>query len=196
MVDSRAELEAAKEQKFRALLRHVSTRSPYYANIIRERRLDVNTCSSGDFPVLTKAMLMANFDAIVTDRRVTKQVIAEFLSRSTDPKERLFNELTVMHTSGTSGEVGYFLYSPADFGRVRAAAMRNRRAFRGQFPPDAVSLAPHPGRVLWRHRRPLRRSDGRCLHAAGPAQALRRRPRLRGQHAAPAGRTRNQCISA
>ncbi len=140
MVDSRAELEAAKEQKFRALLRHVSARSPYYANIIRERRLDVNTCSSGDFPVLTKATLMANFDAIVTDRRVTKQVIAEFLSRSTDPKEQLFKELTVMHTSGTSGEVGYFLYSPADFGRVRAAAMRNRRAFRGQFPPMRFRL--------------------------------------------------------
>ena len=139
-MESRAEFEAAKELKFRALLRHVNARSPYYAHIIRERGLDLNTCSAGDFPVLTKAMLMANFDAIVTDRRVTKQVIAEFLSRSTDPKEQLFDQLTVMHTSGTSGEVGYFLYSPADFGRVRAAAMRNRRAFRGQFPPLGFRL--------------------------------------------------------
>lgn len=135
MEESRAELDAAKERKFRALLRHVDAHSPYYANIIRERRLDVNTCGAGDFPVLTKATLMANFDGIVTDRRVSKQLIAEFLSRSTDPKEQLFNELTVMHTSGTSGEVGYFLYSPADFGRLRAAARRNRQAFREQFPP-------------------------------------------------------------
>lgn len=134
MQESRAELEAAQQQKFRALIRYADTRAPYYANIIRERGLDVNTCRAGDFPVLTKAMLMANFNDIVTDRRVTKQVIAEFLSRSTDPKEQLLNDLTVMHTSGTSGEVGYFLYSPADFGRVRAAAMRNRKAFRGQFP--------------------------------------------------------------
>ena len=139
-MESRAEFEAARERKFRALLRHVNAHSPYYAHIIRERGLDLNSCSARDFPVLTKAILMANFDAIVTDRRVTKQVIAEFLSRSTDPKERLFDELTVMHTSGTSGEVGYFLYSPADFGRVRAAAMRNRRAFRGQFPPLGFRL--------------------------------------------------------
>ncbi|HEY6618820.1 MAG TPA: hypothetical protein VIY68_04680 [Steroidobacteraceae bacterium] len=134
MEETRAELEAAQAQKFRALIRYAGTRAPYYANIIRERQLDLSTCTAGDFPVLTKALLMANFDDIVTDRRVTKQVIAEFLSRSTDPKELLFNELTVMHTSGTSGEVGYFLYSAADFGRLRASAMRNAKVFRGQFP--------------------------------------------------------------
>jgi phenylacetate-CoA ligase len=130
---TRAELEAAKEQKFRALIRH-ACRAPYYANIIRERGLDVNTCRAGDFPELTKAILMANFNDIVTDPRVTKQVIADFLSRSTDPKERLFDEITVMHTSGTSGEVGYFVYAPADSARLRAAAMRNRAAYRGLLP--------------------------------------------------------------
>ena len=133
MEETRAELEAAQAQKFRALIQYAGKRAPYYANIIRERGLDVDTCTPGDFPQLTKALLMANFDDIVTDRRVTKQVIAEFLSRSTDPKELLFDDLTVMHTSGTSGEVGYFVYSPADFARLRAAAMRNRKAFRAQF---------------------------------------------------------------
>jgi phenylacetate-CoA ligase len=134
MEDTRAALEAAKEQKFRALIQHAGARAPYYSSIIRERGLDVKTCQASDFPLLTKSILMANFDDIVTDRRVTKQVIADFLTRSTDPNERLFNALTVMHTSGTSGEVGYFLYAPADFGRLRAAAMRNRRVFRGLFP--------------------------------------------------------------
>jgi phenylacetate-CoA ligase len=121
-------------KKFRALLRHVHANSPYYANIMREKGLDVESCGVGDFPLLTKSILMANFNDIVTDRRVSKQVIADFLSRSTDPKERLFDELTVMHTSGTSGEVGYFVYAPADFGRLRAAAMRNRETYRGLLP--------------------------------------------------------------
>ena len=128
--DTRAALEAAKEQKFRALIRHACAHAPYYANIIRERGLDVNTCEARDFPLLTKSILMANFDGSVTDPRVTKQVIADFLTRSTDPKERLFNDLTVMHTSGTSGEVGYFLYAEADFGRLRAAAVRIQRNHR------------------------------------------------------------------
>lgn len=132
--DPRAGLEADKEKKFRELLRHVNARSPYYAAIIRDRGLDVESCGVGDFPVLTKSLLMANFNDIVTDRRVTKEIIADFLTRSTDPKERLFNEITVMHTSGTSGEVGYFVYARPDYGRLRAAAMRNREVYHGLLP--------------------------------------------------------------
>ena len=134
MGETRAELEAAKAQKFRALIRYACARAPYYANIIRERGLDVNTCKVGDFPLLTKSILMANFNDIVTDRRITKEVIADFLTRSIDPKERLFNSITVMHTSGTSGEVGYFVYARSDYGRLRAAAMRNREVYRGLLP--------------------------------------------------------------
>ncbi|HEY2783119.1 MAG TPA: hypothetical protein VGI90_20260 [Steroidobacteraceae bacterium] len=140
MAESRSKLEAAKAHKFRALARHAQAHAPYYANIIRERGIDLGTCTPADFPLLTKSLLMANFDAIVTDRRVTKQAVAEFLSRSKDPREKLFNRLTVMHTSGTSGEVGYFLYAPADYGRLRAAAMRNRKAFRAVFPKFGFRL--------------------------------------------------------
>ena len=131
---TRAEFEAAKQQRFRSLVRHASVHAPYYANIIRERGLDLETCRPADFPVLTKTLLMANFDAIVTDPRISKQVVADFLTRSSDPAERLFDKITVTHTSGTSGEVGYFLYAPADRMRLRGMSMRNRRVFRHLFP--------------------------------------------------------------
>jgi phenylacetate-coenzyme A ligase PaaK-like adenylate-forming protein len=145
--DTRAELEAVKKQKFRALARHAHAHAPYYANIVRERAIDLNTCTPADFPVLTKSLLMANFNDVVTDPRVTKQVVADFLNHSKDPKERLFNELTVMHTSGTSGEIGYFLYAPADHARLRAAAMRNREAYRSLFP--RTRLRPRRIRVAF-----------------------------------------------
>jgi phenylacetate-coenzyme A ligase PaaK-like adenylate-forming protein len=131
---SRIELEAAKREKFRRLVRHANAHAPYYARIVRERGLDLDTCAPSDFPELTKKLLMANFDAIVTDPRITKQVVADFLTRSSDPKELLFEEITVVHTSGTSGEIGYFLYSPADYARMRVNARRNRKAFRHLFP--------------------------------------------------------------
>ncbi|HEX3913847.1 MAG TPA: hypothetical protein VHW71_10100 [Steroidobacteraceae bacterium] len=140
MVPVRAELEAAKLQRFRALVRYAQARAPYYADLIKERAIDPDNCTPGDFPQLTKSMLMANFNGIVTDRRVTRQIVADFLTRSTDPRERLFGDLTVMHTSGTSGEIGYFLYSPPDFFRLRATALRNRREFRGLFPRFGLRL--------------------------------------------------------
>src|SRR5262249_30659932 len=120
MNDLHSALDADKERKFRALVRHAHAHSRYYAGIIRDRALDVETCMPADFPVLTKSILMENFDDIVTDRRITKQAVADFLTRSKDPKDLLFNEFTVMHTSGTSGEVGYFLYAPADNARMRS----------------------------------------------------------------------------
>jgi phenylacetate-CoA ligase len=134
MADMRAELEARKAIEFRDLVRHANAHAPYYAHIIRERGLDINSCVPADFPVLTKTLLMANFDGIVTDQRITKQVVAEFLTRSTDPKERLFDAVTVLHTSGTSGEVGYFLYAPGDQKRMRANARASRQLFRHVFP--------------------------------------------------------------
>jgi hypothetical protein len=53
----------------------------------------------------------------------------------------LFDDITVMHTSGTSGEVGYFLYAPADYKRQRRAARANRQAFRSLLPCLGLRLS-------------------------------------------------------
>jgi phenylacetate-CoA ligase len=124
---SRGELDADKLVRFRDLVRFAQARSPFYADIIRERGIDIDACTPADFPVLTKAILMENFDRIVTDPRVTKQKVADFLTRSKDPNERFLNHYTVMHTSGTSGEVGYFLYSPADLAAMAGMMFGRRR---------------------------------------------------------------------
>jgi phenylacetate-CoA ligase len=141
---TRAEFEAKRLQKFRAFVSFVQERSPYYAALIRERGIDPATATPEQFPVLTKTTLMANFDAIVTDKRVTKAAIAEFLTRSKEPTERFLDHYTVIHTSGSSGEVGYFVYAPADLARgmglgrkaqrpQRSTQRRNRGRYRVAF---------------------------------------------------------------
>jgi phenylacetate-coenzyme A ligase PaaK-like adenylate-forming protein len=114
---TRAELEAKKLDKFRRFVRYVEPRSPYYRRIIAERGIDLATCTPNDFPVLTKSLLMKHFDEIATARGVTKSAIAEFLTRSHDPTELFLGRYRVIHTSGSSGEVGYFVYSSADWAR-------------------------------------------------------------------------------
>ena len=86
---TRAELEANQLTKFRRLVHHVNERSPYYRKNIAERGIDVARCEPKDFPVLTKSLLMRHFDEIVTVPGITKQAIAEFLTRSKDPTEQL-----------------------------------------------------------------------------------------------------------
>ena len=124
---TREQFEAARLVKFRELVRFVNGHSPYYADVIRERGISLETCVPQDFPVLTKSLLMANFDRIVTDRRLSRQLVADFLTRSKSPTDLLLDRYTVIHTSGSSGEVGYFLYSPADMGRATAQRQRRQR---------------------------------------------------------------------
>jgi phenylacetate-coenzyme A ligase PaaK-like adenylate-forming protein len=112
---SRAEFEAVKLEKFRRLVRHVNERSAYYRRIIAERKIDVDRCTPADFPLLTKSLLMQSFDEIATVPGVTKQAIADFLTRSHDPREKFLGKYRVIHTSGSAGEVGYFVYSPLDW---------------------------------------------------------------------------------
>src|SRR5690242_16404610 len=122
------EFEARQLQKFRRLVRHANAHSEYYADIVRQRGLSIDTCMPADFPLMTKSILMGNFDRIVTDQRITKKGISDFLERSKDPNEKFLGHWRVMHTSGTSGEVGYFLYSNADWLRgLLGGAMRQRR---------------------------------------------------------------------
>jgi phenylacetate-coenzyme A ligase PaaK-like adenylate-forming protein len=121
---TRADFETYKLGKFRRLVQHAAARSPYYARIITERGIDPGTAHPEDFPPLGKSELMANFDEIATVPAVRKQPIAEFLSHSHDPTELYLGRFRVIHTSGSSGEVGYFVYSPEDW--ARGSQMRPR----------------------------------------------------------------------
>jgi len=114
---SRADFEAWKLEKFRRLVRHAKERSPYYRRIIAERNIDIARSQPSDFPVLTKSLLMQHFDEISTVPGVTKEGVADFLTRSHDPRELFLDEYRVIHTSGSSGEVGYFVYSLKDWTR-------------------------------------------------------------------------------
>jgi phenylacetate-coenzyme A ligase PaaK-like adenylate-forming protein len=153
---SRARLEAMQLRKFRRLVSFVRRHSPYYRAIIEARGIDPATCVPSDFPVLTKREVMEHFDEIVTDRRITRERIAGFLARSKDPMELFEGRYHVLHTSGTSGSVGYFVFSHEAWIKgcchiVRAAPLRWRRrtafvaATRGHFAGASLMLTGNHG---------------------------------------------------
>ena len=121
---SRPQLEAIKLRKFRRLVAHAARHSQYYAKIIRDGGIAIESCTPEQFPVLTKTALMENFDRISTDPRVSKGAIESFLSHSTDPNERFLGEYQVLQSSESSGHVGYFVFSVRDWARAMAQALR------------------------------------------------------------------------
>lgn len=153
---TRAELEAAQLRKFRRLVGRVRERSPYYRKIIQDRGIDPLTCTPTDFPVLTKADVARHFDDLVTDRGLTRERITAFLSRSTDPQELMDGRYHVLHTSGTSGTVGCYVFSKEAWIRgasqaTRMSPLRWRRrvafvaATRGHFAGASLMLTGNSG---------------------------------------------------
>ena len=88
-------------KKFRKLVRYASMRSPYYQKIIKFHHINIEDCVPEDFPVLTKNDMIENFDNIVTDPRITKRAVEDFLSTSKDPTEQFIDTYYVTHSSGT-----------------------------------------------------------------------------------------------
>ncbi|HSI63941.1 MAG TPA: hypothetical protein VLE43_12510 [Candidatus Saccharimonadia bacterium] len=153
---SREQLEAQQLRKFRKLVAFVQQRSPYYQKIIAERGINPATCVPTDFPVLTKRDVMANFDDIVTDRRITRERILDFLSRSKDPSELFDGEFHVLHTSGTSGTMGCYVFSneawikgSSHIARVAPPRWRKKSAFvaatRGHFAGVSLMVTGNRG---------------------------------------------------
>lgn len=121
---TRAQLEALQLRKFRRLAAHAWRKSPFYREVMETRGLDPQLCRPADFPVLTKTEVMRHFDRLVTDPRLTRARVSEFLAHSTDPQELMDGRYHVLHTSGTSGTIGYFVYSHEAWIRGASHTMR------------------------------------------------------------------------
>ncbi len=120
----RATFERNQLAKFRRLVAYAAERSPYYRDVIEAQCIEVRACWPQDFPVLTKTDVIRHFDRIVTNRTITRDAIADFLSRSKDPFDLFGDRYYVVHTSGSSGELGYFVYSEEDWTRGVTGALR------------------------------------------------------------------------
>lgn len=103
-----------QQQKFRELVNFVANHSPYYQEVIETNHIDPSNCQLTDFPILYKTDVLENFDRIVTNRDITKDKIIDFLSNSEDPNDLFLDKYFVTHTSGTSGQVGYYIYSETE----------------------------------------------------------------------------------
>jgi len=117
------DIRANNLQKFRKLVGFVKEYSSYYRRIIAKHHIDPYRCLPDDFPVMTKRDVVENFDDIVTNQRITRAAISDFIGHSKDPLDLYRNQYYVLHGSGTSGEIGFFVYSKNDFARGMAHGM-------------------------------------------------------------------------
>jgi phenylacetate-CoA ligase len=124
--------------KFRKLVKYANQYSDFYQKIIKQNNIDINNCFPEDFPILDKQTLIQHFDRIVTDKNITKSKLEDFLSKSTDHNELYLNKYSVIHTSGSSGQIGIYVCnqqelasSSANFSRANKPKMLQKMVFIG-----------------------------------------------------------------
>src|ERR671914_1029013 len=113
-----------KEHQGRALHRlreHAYARSPFYGRFhkgLANRPLD-------ELPVLTKEMVMEDFDKLVTDPTVRLADVEAHLATLSGGDELLGGRYRVASTSGSTGRQGLFLWDPNEWATVLASYNRS-----------------------------------------------------------------------
>jgi phenylacetate-CoA ligase len=153
---SRGRLAAYQRDQLEKALQHAVESTPYYKEVAGE--LVARQAPLEDYPVLTKRMLMANFDQITTDPRLTRISIERHLD-SPQAGSLFLGEYRTAATGGTSGERGVFVYDDQAWLSVIANIVRFQRML-GVLPKTRAIVigAPSPIHLSKRFNAELRAS--------------------------------------
>lgn len=117
---------ALTRQRLLALIRHAASASPFYRERLAGQRID-ESFDIATVPILDKAELLAGFDRIVCDPRLTLARLEEHLGEleHRDGEDVLLDgRYRVMASGGTTGRRGIFVYGRADWSLVLGGLLR------------------------------------------------------------------------
>jgi phenylacetate-coenzyme A ligase PaaK-like adenylate-forming protein len=158
----RTRIETMQRDRLRALLTIAIERSPFHAR--RLSHIDPATFELGDLarlPVMSKTEMMAAFDDVPTDRRLTRAVAEETIAATTTVPRPIDGELLVLASGGSSGTRGLFAFDVAAFAEYAASLLRPAIAR-----PVAAGGSPAPGGPL------VIVAAASAIHATGAAPPL------------------------
>lgn len=154
---SPARLRALQQKKLRQLLHYAWDRSPYYRETfeqagITEEKLDTAPLSA--FPTTGKAALLENFDRLVTVPDLKQAELRRFDAYNTTDRRPFWGKYHLVHSSGSTGEPGYFVYDEAAWNTMLLGIIRG--ALWGMSMPQILRLLAGKPRILY-----IAATDGR-----------------------------------
>jgi phenylacetate-coenzyme A ligase PaaK-like adenylate-forming protein len=136
------EIEEAQTVRLRALLRAAVDGSSWHRERLRD--VDVDQIRRDDLeslPVMTKDDLMANWDAIVTDPRLTLDLVNAHLQSITSDAY-LFDEFHAVASGGSSGQRGVFAWGWDAWAEASVCLIRWPMRHTIATHPDAMADGP------------------------------------------------------
>ena len=114
-----------REKRLRRLLRHCWDHSAYYRSVWQQAGLtreQLKSCPLTMLPTINKQILMANYDSIVTDSRLTQTALRDFAEA--DSSGLYAGTYHVVHSSGSTGTPRYFAYDQNAWNAVQCGIIR------------------------------------------------------------------------
>lgn len=126
---SRSQLKKLQKKKLRRLLVYAFHHSSYHYRAFVRAGIDegnVRTAPLSAFPVMDKQILLQHFDDIITVPDLTQEELRRFDAETSADRKPYKGKYHVVHSSGSTGKPGYFLYDEAAWramllGIIRAA---------------------------------------------------------------------------
>jgi phenylacetate-CoA ligase len=137
------QLASYQRERLRTLLARAIAQSPFHAR--RLAGIDPGRFELADLarlPVMTKEQMMAGFDELATDRRLTHARVEQHLAVSAEEPSLLFGDYVCLASGGSSGLRGIFTQTIEEFVEFVASFLGPRVA------APAASGAPPPGGIL------------------------------------------------
>lgn len=100
-------------KRLQTILLHAKTKSPWYKKTLAKINIENFTRERlEELPTINKTILMENWDAIVTDPKLSLNLVEKHLSKKNDSIDTLylFSRYQVVSTGGSSGKRGVFIY--------------------------------------------------------------------------------------
>ena len=102
-----------QQKRLREMLVYAYKHSPYYRKAFRAAGINGHNISYMPierFPTMDKQTLLDNFERVVTVRGLTQEKLRRFDSSENAGKKALGGKYHLIHSSGSTGKPGYFLY--------------------------------------------------------------------------------------
>ena len=151
------QMKALQDQRLRFLLHYVWEHSAFYRRIfekagIPEEQLDSLPLSS--FPTIDRTVLMEYFDELITVTDVKQEELRQFDANSTTDRKPYLGKYHVVHSSGSTGKPGYFIYDEPAWNQMLLGIIRG--ALWNMTMPQILKLLAGRPRILY-----IAATDGR-----------------------------------
>lgn len=121
------QMRELQDKKLRKLLHAAWDNSAYYRKTfeqagITEEQLERLPLSC--FPTIDKQLLLAHFEELVTEPGLTQESIREFDQQQAVDRKPYQGRYHIVHSSGSTGKPGYFLYDEDAWGKMLLGIIR------------------------------------------------------------------------